>query len=144
MTPGKIRISTICRTCQRRLDPFAPSDSRPSSYTTVFPGRVSPRIIGVVVVEVRLTCVINVVANLFEKPDRFRNAPPPRIKVLGIEHSGKFCRRVRSTTWEFSRPGDPLKHSSCVGWLLWVWKRTVVLFYLSHRPIRLPENEHGA
>ena len=64
-----------------------------------------------VVVEVRLTCVINVVANLFEKPDRFRNAPPPRIKVLGIEHSGKFCRRVRSTTWEFSRPGDPLKHS---------------------------------
>ena len=51
-----------------------------------------------VVVEVRLTCVINVVANLFEKPDRFRNAPPPRIKVLDIEHSGKICRRVRSTT----------------------------------------------
>jgi len=36
--------------------------------------------------------VIDVAANPFEEPDRFRNAPPPRIKVLDIEYFGEILQ----------------------------------------------------
>jgi len=91
MTPGKIQTSTICCTCKRRLDAFAPSNSRQSSYTTVFPGRV-------VAVDATYSDVINVAANPFEEPDRFRNVPHCGSRYLTLSISGKICKRVRPTT----------------------------------------------
>ena len=37
----------------------------------------------------RLTRVMNVSTNPFENPDRFRNAPPPRIGVFDVEYFGE-------------------------------------------------------